>query len=206
MRLTEVELTALSAQGFVCRERRGTRSYYKLRFRLQGRQRVLYVGSDLTLANEVQLLLDRLQSEKRIKLELAYWCRMVGQQLRDLKRRLAPLLEAAGFAFHGQAIRRPRIRASGEVSQKSQDAQGSLRVKEDTDGKWSRQGSGGWAAAARGRQLGKPAAEPNKRISEKLVSQKRPPSSCACGHELRIDADWHRPGERDPSRRSATAR
>ena len=48
------EIKALATQGFVARERRGGRIYWKLRFRVGGRQRVRYLGSDATKAAAIR--------------------------------------------------------------------------------------------------------------------------------------------------------
>ena len=72
LQMTALELQALRRQGFVSREQRGKRSYFKLRFRLLGQQRAKYIGSDPAVARQVQRNLDVHQAERRSELELAY--------------------------------------------------------------------------------------------------------------------------------------
>jgi hypothetical protein len=109
LRLTRDELAALRRQGFVARERRGERSaVFKLRFRLAGRQRVIYLGTDFEQARAVKRELAELQRGRRQSLELARLHRMVGKTVRASKTQLAPLFERDGYHFHGHAVRRRR--------------------------------------------------------------------------------------------------
>jgi len=100
------EFAALRRQGFVSAERRGPRLViYKLRYRVKGRQRVRYIGSDAIWARQVQEALSRWQEERRLTLDVARLCKDAARQLAKSKRRLEPLLTGRGFHFHGRAIR-----------------------------------------------------------------------------------------------------
>ena len=106
LRLTEEHLRSLRRQGFVCQEDRGReRIYFKLRFRHAGRQVVRYIGKDPALAGQIQAELEELQQVKRLNCKLARLQRRARKTLRDSKARLVPILDGAGFAFHGLAIR-----------------------------------------------------------------------------------------------------
>ena len=60
--LTAEEMAALRRQGFVCRERRRGRVFFKLRFRMPtGMQCVCYLGADPAVAEEVQTELLEMQ-------------------------------------------------------------------------------------------------------------------------------------------------
>lgn len=100
---------ALTQQGFVAEEPRGNRRRYKLRFRRDGRQTVRYVGS-AERAEAVKRELNQLQQDVQLERELKAWVKRTNQRLREAKRQLEPLLNAQGFAFHGQAIRKPRTK------------------------------------------------------------------------------------------------
>lgn len=108
LRLSATDLSALAVQGFVGTERRGNRTYFKLRFRRQRRQAVRYLGLDARFAAQVGAELLALQAHRRRRHELAALTKQARQQLRDAKRQLEPLLVARGFRFHGLAVRRPR--------------------------------------------------------------------------------------------------
>lgn len=103
------EAAALRRQGFVSSETRdGGKFVFKLRFRLGGRQRVKHVGTDRAQARRLQQTLERLQQDRRRTLALGRLNREAAKLLRDTKRRVEPLLNLAGYRFHGRAIRRPR--------------------------------------------------------------------------------------------------
>ena len=109
LRLTADELEELANQGFVSEERRGHRTYYKLRFRCGGKQVVRYIGSAdrAAIVNEE---LSILQTESKIMGDLKATVRLANRMLREAKRTMEPVLNANGFVFHGLAIRRPRRR------------------------------------------------------------------------------------------------
>jgi hypothetical protein len=107
LRLCKEDLAELGRQGRIVPERRGDRTYYKLRFRRAGQQVVRCVGG----AQEAALVaeeLKALQSNRRQRLELDALNRTARHVLRDAKVKLERLLAERGFRFHGRAIRRSR--------------------------------------------------------------------------------------------------
>jgi hypothetical protein len=108
LRLTEQALAALRTQGFVRAEPHGRKQIYKLRFRLDGRQRVRFLGDDEELARAVQDELEKIQREVRDRREFANLRRRTRRTLSESKFALEGLLEEHGFHFHGQAIRKRR--------------------------------------------------------------------------------------------------
>jgi DNA-binding transcriptional ArsR family regulator len=107
LRLTEHDLEELAEQGFVCEERRGNRTYYKLRFRRSGQQVVRYIGGE-DRAVLVKQELSVIQLDSSILRELNAKTKIARKSLREAKRAMEPVLKANGFVFHGLAIRRPR--------------------------------------------------------------------------------------------------
>ena len=108
--LSAEEIGALRHQGFVCSENRNDRIDYKLRFRQAGWQKVRYLGTSAALAQQVQAELDRLQEATQLDRKLARLDRAAKRALREAKTKLEPAVKEAGFAFHGLAIRRPRMK------------------------------------------------------------------------------------------------
>jgi hypothetical protein len=107
LRLHDADFAALARQGFVAVERRGEQTYFKLRFRRDGRQRVRYIGGpDQARAVEAELAV--LQTDLRMRRRLAILCQLASQSMRNAKQNLEPLLEARGLHFHGRAIRQRR--------------------------------------------------------------------------------------------------
>jgi len=98
----------LARQGFVSRSRlRSGSMCHKLRYRnAQGRQQVRYLGVDPSLAAAVADELARRQFRRRRHRQLRSALRRAGQALRASKRRLAPMLAAEGWRYHGYALRR----------------------------------------------------------------------------------------------------
>ena len=90
-------------------ERRGKRTYFKLRFRRDRQQVVRYIGSDPDKAEAVQRELDHLQDDRKKELELSRLTEKTKKLLRESKRVLAPLLAEEGLTFHGRQIRRCRL-------------------------------------------------------------------------------------------------
>ena len=92
-------------QGFVsCESRRG-QVFFKLRFRINGTQRVCYLGKDLAVVEQVQEWLAEVQAVRKTEIELGRLVREVGQKLRNCKEEILPLLAEAGYRFHGLSIR-----------------------------------------------------------------------------------------------------
>ena len=107
LRLEGEDLDALAHQGSLGVERRGDRTYIKLRFRREGRQQVRYVGG-AERAEAVRGELETLQSDVQLRRRLAALRRIAASSLRQSKRALEPLLASRGYHFHGQAIRKLR--------------------------------------------------------------------------------------------------
>ena len=116
LRLTAADWEELAHQGFVSEERRGRRKYYKLRFRSGGKQVVRYIGS-ADRAATVHRELKILQAETKVVRELKARAKIANKMLRESKLAMEPVLENAGLAFHGLAIRRPRKRRPATRSQ-----------------------------------------------------------------------------------------
>jgi hypothetical protein len=108
-RLSATELAALGRQGFVSVERpaRG-RPRAKLRFRVRGRQRVIYIGVDEALVAALAAELRRRQQTRRSVRN----ARTVAQECRRRRRQwraeLGPQLAESGFHLHGYELRRRR--------------------------------------------------------------------------------------------------
>lgn len=96
-------------------ERRGTQTYYKLRFRRAGTQVVRYVG-DADQAAIVRKELAILQAETKVMKQLKAKVKIANKMIREAKRTMEPVLQANGFVFHGLAIRRPRRRQNGSTT------------------------------------------------------------------------------------------
>jgi len=100
---------ALKQQGFVAAEYRHDRGpYFKLRYRVNGRQRVVYLGTNAWLADEIRRELAQLQADRRGDRELARLADEAHDVLRKSKQRLEGELRRVGLKFHGYAIRRSR--------------------------------------------------------------------------------------------------
>ena len=109
LRLGLEQLEALKTQGFVAREQRGEKCFYKLRFRLHQKQIVRYLGGSAELAAQVASELQELQSAKRSLAELKRGAREVRTVLRQSKKVLAPILLPLGFHFYGRELRLRRL-------------------------------------------------------------------------------------------------
>jgi hypothetical protein len=107
VRLSASDLNELARQGFVCAERRNNKSYFKLRFRQNGKQVVRYIG-DAERACQVLEELDALQAEAKSLRRLRAMVKYAKAKLREVKLEVIPILEANGLVFHGLSIRRPR--------------------------------------------------------------------------------------------------
>ncbi len=85
-----------------------------LRFRHLGRRRSVYIGTDNLLVDQVRYELDLLQDQHRHDQELARAAHQVTKKLRVLKSRLASQLGRLGFHYHGDQLRKRRVRAAAE--------------------------------------------------------------------------------------------
>jgi hypothetical protein len=110
LNLDAEELAALSHNGTIHQEQRGRNTIiFKLRYRLAGRQRVKYLGTDQNLVAQIQTELNDLQAVHQRNHELRRLGKQARALLRETKQRLLAPLAQAGLKFHGRAIRRPRI-------------------------------------------------------------------------------------------------
>ncbi len=108
--LTAEEMAALRRQGFVSRERRRGRVFFKLRFRMPtGMQCVRYLGADPAVAEEVQTELLEVQRARHLHLQLGKLAKEAGQRLKSGKAAIAPMLAEAGYHFHGLSVRQKRV-------------------------------------------------------------------------------------------------
>lgn len=107
--LVEDELHQLSRQGSIAYERRGrSSSVAKLRFRMNGVQRVKVLGSDEQFIARVRAELEALQIDRNQCQELKQMCQQAREVIRRHKAILAPLLEQQGMRFHGHSLRAKR--------------------------------------------------------------------------------------------------
>ena|SRR5436190_672426 len=107
--LSAAEIMTLKTQGTAIRERRGSGFVFRLRFRMHGRLRTKYVGTDENHANLVKQQLEQLQQRRRVHKQLREIDEASRAFRRDSKKRLKPFLASAGLKFHGNTIRRTRI-------------------------------------------------------------------------------------------------
>jgi hypothetical protein len=107
--LSAEELDVLKHQGFVTAEFRGRFGpYFRLHFRIAGRQTTRYVGRDPDVAHRIRRELEELQRVERHRRRLDQLAEVARRSLRAAKARLEPLMRAAGWHYHGLAIRRAR--------------------------------------------------------------------------------------------------
>ena len=90
------------------------KSYWRLRFRHLGRLRSVYIGTDNLLVDQVRYELDLLQDQHRHDQELARAVRQSKKKLRVLKARVASGLAGIGLYYHGDQLRKRRVRAAAE--------------------------------------------------------------------------------------------
>jgi hypothetical protein len=79
-----------------------------LRFRIGTKQRVRYLGTASAFVDQVRTELGQLQQCAILNRELKRLVQIAKQKLRTTKHQLGPLLDSAGFVFHGLAVRKPR--------------------------------------------------------------------------------------------------
>ncbi len=108
LRLEQEALEALRRGGFVARQHRRGRVYFRLRFRVGGRQVTRYLGSDPQVAAQVERALEQWQQARRLDLELGRLAREANRKLRRAKQQLMPEVRTYGLYFHGLSVRRKR--------------------------------------------------------------------------------------------------
>jgi hypothetical protein len=105
--LDREQLVALARQGNLHAERSGAgRCYWKLRFRVAGRQCVRYIGNHPGFVDQVRGELMRLQAPAKSRHHLRRLVRTANECLRKTQEQLKPFLPLAGRCFHGREIRR----------------------------------------------------------------------------------------------------
>ena len=106
-RLSSEEQTLLTKTGFVSDELLPSgNTSYKLRFRGRDRrQRVVYIGTNIRLAEAVRAEVKRLQSPLRKHRQRRALVTKARSVLRAMKERLEPELASRGIHFHGYDLR-----------------------------------------------------------------------------------------------------
>jgi len=113
--LTSDERRALARQGGIATERRGGQQLiHKLRFRFNGRQRVVYLGVNVDRVGRIAEELDVLRQSGRFEAGLRELTLQARRLLRDMRRRIAPILEEAGYHLHGSSLRKRRHPSHGQ--------------------------------------------------------------------------------------------
>jgi hypothetical protein len=97
--LTTCAMESLAAQGFVSSEVRGTRTVYKLRYRLERCQKVCFLGDDADRAKDVARELEILQRGVRERRQHRTISRTARRALRVAKFRLQHIVEQDGFHY-----------------------------------------------------------------------------------------------------------
>jgi hypothetical protein len=119
------ELAALRRQGFVTAEpRTANTTVFKLRFRIEWRQRVRYLGTDAKFAAAVENELNVHRRSQRQARELRALAIQAKAMLRNGKRRLVADLDKVGYRFHGHALRRSRKPIANDTGDQSMMSEG----------------------------------------------------------------------------------
>ena len=108
LNLPERELAALRTQGFVSAERRRQNLVFKLRYRLDGRQHVRFLGDDERRAHAVRDELLLLQHDVQEKRRFTALRIRTTRVLKECKAASQGFLGETGYYFHGLAIRKRR--------------------------------------------------------------------------------------------------
>jgi hypothetical protein len=101
--VSAAELTAIAAQGFLNSERRGDQTNTKLRFRINGKQRVKYIRPQ-TLTT-VKAELEQLQASKHLRAALRAQTKEARRYLKEAQLVLDAMLANEGLHFHGRQLR-----------------------------------------------------------------------------------------------------
>lgn len=113
--LGDEEWVALAGQGAVIADRSGPgKGRHKLRFRLEGRQRVRYLGGAGEFVEQVRQELAVLQQPTQARRHRCRLLRGARACLRETKQQAEPVFAQYGYRFRGREIRRVRRRQSGE--------------------------------------------------------------------------------------------
>jgi hypothetical protein len=103
--LTSEELLTLSRQGTLFADAAGR---HRLRFRIDGRRRTKYVGTELPFIEQIRRELAYLQADVRRERRLSPQVRHARQCLRRIKSRVAPPAIPLGFHIRGSELCRNR--------------------------------------------------------------------------------------------------
>ncbi len=110
--LTPQQLTALARAGVVSEERHGGGIRYRLRFRVEGRQVAINLGSDPQRAETVRQAVAALQAPRRAEREFQDSVDAARKSRRRVKQILYNSIHELGLKWHGLMIRRPRTAAA----------------------------------------------------------------------------------------------
>ncbi len=108
LKLTPAQMMAVAATGYLVTDDRNRRTYFKLRYRMSGRQKVKYIGANVEKAAKIQAELRLLQQRRNAERNLRRLNERARAHLKAMKRKLEPTLQEFGLTFHGLAVRRPR--------------------------------------------------------------------------------------------------
>ena len=132
-RLSPDEMLLLDRQGFVAFDRlRSGATRAKLRFRdRDGRQRVVYLGVNLALAEQVAAHLAVRQAATRRRRASKRLQRRARRLLRSIKPRLEGHVNSDQWHFHGRQLRRKRCCAAEEAALHSPNRQKGVPMPDD---------------------------------------------------------------------------
>ena len=108
--LQPAELAALCSQGHLEMDTRrgGEQKIVRLRFRMGGRKRTIYVGCESTGIAKIASELAQLQAAHKQVRQLKQVTRRGRIALRAAKAKLVPLLPLVGLHYHGNVLRTAR--------------------------------------------------------------------------------------------------
>ncbi len=110
LRLSKLDLLALRRQGSVHAEVHGRKVRYKLRFRINGKQRVIIIGTNTREAMQLKRLLSAWQSPLKELRELKQLGRKLRREERNDRKALAQSLANKGLHYVGRTLRKKRPR------------------------------------------------------------------------------------------------
>ena len=114
--LSPAQLTALSRAGVVSAEPHGRGIRYRLRYRLDGRQVAISLGTDADRAEIVRRALAELQAPRRAEREFVASVAAGRRARRRAKQIMYTSVINMGLTWHGLTIRRPRAARMGSSS------------------------------------------------------------------------------------------
>src|SRR3954454_17983403 len=96
-------LEVVAQRGYLCKEHRGDRCYSKLRFRIEGKQRVKYVG--IQNLDAVAAELDSLRAGHKLHVAMRAKSLTIRRLVNEARTVLDAALRADGLYFHGTKLR-----------------------------------------------------------------------------------------------------